>query len=309
MCCSPSWARPVAADAYHLDRKRVAAAFDRAAPSYDAHAVLQRTVAERLDERLEVVRMDPEWILDAGAGTGTGARLLRKRYGRARVVLVDFAPCMLRTARSKARKWLSREGYLCADTSALPLPAASVDLVFSSLALQWSGDLEAACTELRRVLKPGGLLMFSTFGPDTLRELRRSWAEVDRHVHVHAFMDMHDIGDALIRAGFSSPVLDVERITLTYPDLHGLMRDLKRIGASNASAGRPPGLTGRRALTRVQAAYEQHRRDGLLPATYEVVYGHGWAPEHDTRPQDGSTVATFPLSRLERRHGGSGRSA
>jgi len=293
----------MAADPYHLDRKRVAAAFDRAAASYDKHAVLQRTVAERLAERLEVMRLEPEWILDAGAGTGTGARLLRERYARSRVLLVDFAPGMLQTARRKARKWFSRERYLCADTAALPLPPASVDLVFSSLALQWSLDLDAACAELRRVLKPGGLLMFATFGPDTLHELRRSWAEVDRNVHVHAFMDMHDIGDALIRAGFSSPVLDVERITLTYRDVYTLMRDLKNIGASNASAGRAPGLTGRHALASLQAAYEQHRADGVLPATYEVVYGHGWAPERDTRPQDGSTVATFPLSRLKRAHG------
>jgi malonyl-CoA O-methyltransferase len=154
--------------------------------------------------------------------------------------------------------------------------------------------------EFKRVLKPNGLLMFSTFGPDTLKELRSSWAEIDKRTHVHTFFDMHDIGDALIRAGLSGPVLDVEHFTLTYKDLHALMHDLKVLGASNVSMGRHRGLTGKTTLVKVAQAYERYRRDGVLPATHEVVYGHAWAPEHGARPQDGSTVATFPVARLTR---------
>jgi malonyl-CoA O-methyltransferase len=142
--------------------------------------------------------------------------------------------------------------------------------------LQWCGDLDAAFREVRRVLRPDGLFAFTTFGPDTLRELRAAWAAVDGYSHVNTFIDMHDIGDALVRAGLTEPVLDVERVTLTYPDVLSLMRDLKVIGAHNVTAGRPRGLVGRGALRRVEAAYEPARRSGLIPATYEVVYGAAW---------------------------------
>ena len=158
----------------------------------------------------------------------------------------------------------------------MPLADASVDVVYSNLMLQWCDDLDALFAEFRRVLKPRGLLTFSTFGPDTLKELRAAWASVDGHTHVHRFIDMHDIGDALVRAGLSEPVLDVERFTLTYEDVQALMRDLKAIGAHNAAAGRAPGLTGRGRLRAMSAAYERYRSAGRLPASYEVVYGQAW---------------------------------
>ncbi len=143
--------------------------------------------------------------------------------------------------------------------------------------LQWCDDLDAVFAEVRRVLKPGGLLTFTTFGPDTLMELRRAWSSVDGYVHVNQFLDMHDIGDALVRAGLAEPVLDVERYTLTYPDAIVLMRDLKAIGAHNVTAGRPARAHRPRSrLPRMCAAYEAYRRDGRLPATYEVVYGAAW---------------------------------
>jgi malonyl-CoA O-methyltransferase len=158
----------------------------------------------------------------------------------------------------------------------LPLATASVDLVFSNLMLQWCDDVPGALAEVRRVLSPGGLFACSTFGPDTLHELRASWATVDADSHVNRFLDLHDVGDALVRAGFVEPVLDVERVVLTYPDSFALMRDLKAIGAHNATRGRPRGLTGRARMDRMSAAYERFRRDGRVPATFEVLYATAW---------------------------------
>jgi malonyl-CoA O-methyltransferase len=182
---------------------------------------------------------------------------------------------MLREAR-KHMGFFRRFERVCADVRQLPFSDASVDIAVSNLMLQWCDDLDAAFREVRRVLKPDGLFAFTTFGPDTLRELRAAWAAVDGYSHVNTFIDMHDIGDALVRAGLTEPVLDVERVTLTYKDVLSLMRDLKVIGAHNVTAGRPRGLTGRGALRRVEAAYEPARRSGLIPATYEVVYAAAW---------------------------------
>jgi len=137
---------------------------------------------------------------------------------------------------------------------------------------------------LHRVLAPGGLLMFSTFGPDTLKELRDAFRSVDRYTHVHRFIDMHDVGDALIACGFADPVMDMEILTLTYADVRELMRDLKAIGAHNVTRGRPATLTGKSQLAKVAQNYEAARRDGRLPATFEVIYGHAWKPQPRVGP-------------------------
>jgi len=191
---------------------------------------------------------------------------------------------------------------VCADAAGLPLRTGSVDLVFSNLMLQWCSDPDAVFSECRRVLKPGGLLTYTTFGPDTLVELRRAWATVDDLTHVNRFIDMHDLGDAMIRSGFAAPVMDVERCTLTYADAHALMRDLKAIGAHNINAGRARALTGKSRLTRMIAAYEAFRREGRLPATYEIVYGQAWAAGSAAAgdsPRDGEV--RIPVSRITRR--------
>jgi malonyl-CoA O-methyltransferase len=154
--------------------------------------------------------------------------------------------------------------------------------------------------EFHRVLRPGGLVHFTTFGPDTLHELRRAFAAVDDRSHVNHFADMHELGDGLVRAGFAEPVLDVDRHVLTYTDALALMRDLKAIGAHNVTSDRPRGLTGRRQLEAMQAAYERERRDGRLPATYEVVYGHAWRGIGGRRRRAGEPVA-IPLAAIGRR--------
>ena len=286
---------------HDLDAQAVRRAFDAAAAHYDAHAALQREVADRLLARLDYMSVTPAVVLDLGAGTGYCTKLLERRYPKARILLADVAPAMLATARAGARRFFSRRGYVCADASALPLAGASIDLIVSSLTLQWCEDLGAVFAECARVLRPGGLLLFSTLGPDTLRELRAAWAAVDEAPHVNRFHDMHVVGDALIHGGLSSPVMERDDLTVTYEDVITLMRDLKGIGAQNHHLQRARALYGRQRLGRLAAAYEKYRRDGLLPATYETVYGHAWAPRHDTRPQDGSTVATFPMRGLKRR--------
>lgn len=264
---------------FRLDRPEVRASFDRASATYEAAAVLQARVADELLARLEPFNLEPEVVLDLGAGTGRGTGELKKRYRRALVIALDLAPGMLHEAR-RHQQLFRRFERVCGDAMRLPLADASVDVIFSSLMLQWCDPLDEAFAEIRRVLKPGGFFAFTTFGPDTLRELRTAWAEADgdaeEYNHVNHFVDMHDVGDALVRAGLSEPVLDVDRMQLTYPDALSLMRDLKAIGAHNMTAGRPRGLLGRARLRRMQHAYEAFRKNGRLPATYEVVYGAAW---------------------------------
>ena len=274
-------------DIYHLDKARVRASFDRAAKSYDAAAVLQKLVREDMLSRLDLVSLKPESILDAGCGTGHASKALMQKYPKAQVVSLDLAMGMLHktqlintsfTQRIKQGFGLNKQHLLCADIEQLPLADASLDMVWSNLAIQWCNDLDAAFTDIHRVLRTDGLLIFSTLGPDTLKELRAASSMDREHVHVSRFIDMHDIGDALVRAGFSAPVLDVERITLTYNDVMAVMRDLKSIGAHNAADGRSRSLQGRGFLKQLTANYERYRKDGKLPATFEVVYGHAWKP-------------------------------
>lgn len=266
-------------DEFSLDRGKLRASFERAADSYDACAVLQREVGARLLERLELTAIEPRHILDLGCGTGVHLQALQHHYPRARLLAADFSFNMLTRARRR-RGWWRRQPLVCADVQRLPFAAGSFDFIYCNLVLQWCEDLDLAFSELRRILAPHGLLLFSSFGPDTLKELRAAWREVDGYTHVNRFIDMHDIGDALIRARFVEPVMDVEQLTLTYADLRALMRDLKSIGAHNVTAGRSRGLAGRERLQRLGGVYETFRRDGKLPASYEVVYGTAWTPAY-----------------------------
>ncbi|NIR60102.1 MAG: malonyl-ACP O-methyltransferase BioC [Gammaproteobacteria bacterium] len=283
---------------YLIDKAKARASFARAASGYDAAAVVQREMCARMLERLDLVKLAPAVVLDVGSGTGTSTAGLIARYRGARVIALDLAVPMLQRARARHR-WWRRPAVVCGDAEALPLAEASVDLLFSNLTVQWCNDLDRAFAEFRRVLRPGGLAMFTTFGPDTLRELRAAWDAVDAHTHVNVFMDMHDVGDALVRARFADPVMDVERLTVHYPDLAALMSDLKQIGARNVTGGRARGLTGKGRLAAVREAYEGFRVPEGLPASYEVVHGHAWRPSGE-RPGDEPGVATVPLEALRR---------
>jgi malonyl-CoA O-methyltransferase len=307
------------ADAGRLDRASMRRAFERAAATYDSAAVLQREVGQRMAERLGIVRLDPAAILDAGCGTGEALGELHARYPRARLVGLDLAYPMLQAARRRdltvqadtrplIRRLLgafaaparARPALVCGDVCRLPLAARSVDLVWSNLTLQWVDELPQALAELHRVLNVGGLFTFTTFGPDTLIELRRAFAAVDAGAHVNRFLDMHDVGDMLVQAGFADPVMDMEMITMTYPDAGALMRDLKAIGAQNARADRSRGLTGRRKWQGMLAALEPFRRDGRLPASFEIIYGHAWKPEPRV-VGDGRAIVRFDRGPGERR--------
>lgn len=269
------------------NRTLIRRAFERAAATYDQAAVLQREVSDRMTGRLDMIKTQPTTILDAGSGTGYGARALRQRYEGARVIELDLAWSMLQQARGSARWWHkslpflrpARPEQLCADLERLPLASQSVDMVWSNLTLQWLTPPDQAFGELLRILRPQGLLMFSTLGPDTLKELRQAFAGLDGFNHVNRFIDMHDIGDALLRAGFSEPVVDMEYITLTYESVKAVLLDLKAIGAQQLQEGRNPGLMGRQRWQKVLAGYERLRQEGRLPATYEIVYGHAWKPQ------------------------------
>jgi len=280
-----------------LDICSVQRSFDAAADAYDEHAVLQLEVAQRLLSRLEWLKVAPQTILDLGAGTGQPTAMLMKRYSSAHLVALDLSPAMLKRTRKRGR-WLKRPQVVCGDSHQLPLANASVDMVFSSLSLQWCDRPELAFSEIRRVLKPDGVLLFSTFGPDTLKELRSSWAAVDGSHHVHAFMDMHDVGDIIVQAGLQEPVMEREVLTLTYDSARDVMKDLKYIGASNALQTRSRGLVGRHRFKQVEQAYEQWRVDGRLPASYEVVYGTAWSGQSS---RDG--MATISIEDIGNRSG------
>jgi malonyl-CoA O-methyltransferase len=281
-----------------INKQAARLAFSRAASRYDDSAVLQREIAGRMLDRLDYIRLEPRTILDAGSGTGEATAALLKRYPKARVIALDFALPMLHQVRNRGR-FMRRPTTVCADLEQLPLATASVDLIYSNAALQWCTDLEGTLRDLRRVLRPGGLLMFSTFGPDTLRELRQAWSEVDHEPHVSPFLDMHDIGDMLMKSRFAEPVMDAEYITMTYRDARQLMRDIKGIGAHNAMEARHRGLTGKQRMQRFMEAYEQFRSEGRLPSTWEVVYGHAWAPEQG---QDEEGVTRIAIDSIARRN-------
>ena len=260
-----------------IDKERVRQSFSKSAPEYDQAAVLQREIGDRMLERLDYVKLKPEVVLDAGAGTGHCSDELLKRYKKAKILSLDFAMPMLQQAGKRGR-WLRRPSCICGDIEHLPLADQSVDLIFSNVAIQWCTNLQQTFAEFLRVLKPEGLLMFSTFGPDTLKELRAAWAEVDQLPHTSQFVDMHDLGDLLVHEQFADPVMDAEPMTLTYSTVSDLVKDLKAIGAQNADSGRQRGMMGKKRWHSMVKAYEQFRQQDRLPATYEVVYGHAWRP-------------------------------
>lgn len=283
---------------FSIDKNWLRKSFGHAATTYNEVAVLQKEVATRLIQRLEYINISPQTILDLGSGTGFCSKLLEQKYTKSKLVSLDIAHGMLLYARGQQgflRRLRKKQQFICGDAEALPLRSDTCELIVSSLALQWCFDLDTTFQEMRRVIKPGGLLMFATLGPDTLKELRQSWKQADDYPHVSAFIDMHDIGDALMRAGFSEPVMDVEHITLTYNSVNDLMLDLKNLGSRNALRGRAAGLTGKNKLKIMKSTYENFRRDGVLPATYEVVYGHAWISEHKTDLSQSSSAFPIPV--------------
>ncbi|MBK1735275.1 malonyl-[acyl-carrier protein] O-methyltransferase BioC [Halorhodospira abdelmalekii] len=273
-------------DRQRVQRRRMA----RCAKRYEPAAALQREVAERLLERLEPVHLAPRRVVDVGAATGYATRALLKRFRTAEVYAIEDAPDLLRRCRKRG-SWLRRPRCICTDPEALPFPDGSIDLLFSNLALQWASDIGAALAEMRRVLSPAGALFFTTLGPQTLEELRGAWAEVDHYTHIHTFCDKPIVGEAMLRCGFTGPVVDGEQLTLTYQQPRAVIRELKALGSINASTRRPRGLASPHRLARVEAAYSRRFRqaDGRVPATYEILYGHAWGGPGEGGPNGAET--------------------
>lgn len=259
--------------------------FGRAAASYDEAAVLAKEVSLRMTARLDVVKLAPARVADIGCATGDGIRTLWARYPQALSLAIDFAPAMLAEVQRRV-PWTDRLRHraprcLAADVRALPLANGTLGLAWSNLMLHWLDDPLPAFRELQRVLEVGGLLMFSTLGPDTLQELRAAGATTLRRFH-----DMHDLGDMLLAAGFADPVMDMERIELSYASPRGLLRDQRLLGVRDGLLG-PLGFREGRRVFRAWA-----RRDGRLPATFEIVYGHAWKAAPKTAA-DGRAIVRF----------------
>lgn len=294
-----------AAQALLVDRRQVRRAYQRAAAGYDQAAAIPREIASRMHERLDYCKLDVQRVLDLGCGTASDLPLLQQRYPQAQVIGADLSLAMLAVGAAKARgerSLLNRllpftskgQPLVAADAVAQPFKDASVDLIWSNLVLHWLGDPGPALAEAKRLLKVGGLFMFAVPGPDTLRELRTAFG--DQHTHTQRFIDMHDWGDMLVGSGFADPVMDMEMLTITYADLDAMVAELRALGATCAMADRRQGLLGRAGRERLIAGYETLRRDGRLPASLEIIYGHAWKAEAQAKPQqtaDGRAIIQF----------------
>lgn len=279
----------------HLDLRQVRRAFARAAGTYEQHDALQREVQARLFDSLDYYEGTPARVLDVGCGTGRSAALLRRRWRHAEVLALDVAVPMLREARHHAG-WRRALLRVCASATALPLADHSVDVVYSNLCAPWCGAPRDLFREWVRVLRPGGFLVASSLGPDTLRELRSAWAAVDAtQPHVLPCLDMHDFGDAVLAAGLKDPVLETDHVTLTYADVHGLLADLKGLGATNAHAERRRGLTGKARFRAMLDAYAAPHAGGRIPATVELVTLHGWGFPAGAMPLYGGRDTPFEV--------------
>jgi malonyl-CoA O-methyltransferase len=278
-----------------LERETIISHFNKAAETYEEAAVLQREVADRLIDRLAWIKKAPQTIVDVGARTGYTTQLLRRSYPQAQILAVDWANHLLQSP--SLNEFATTR--ICAEPDRLPLPAQCADLVVANLVWHWLDDPARSLREWRRLLKPGGLLLLTACGPDTLYELRASFAAVDTYPHVHLFLDMHDIGDAILAAGFADPVMQAEHLYLSYSSLSGLFRDLRGTGVTNALNSRRRTLTGKQRWRQMLAEYQKFSSsDEGFSATIEVVYGVAWMPEiASTTGEEGEVV--FPISQLK----------
>ncbi|MDF2939929.1 MAG: malonyl-[acyl-carrier protein] O-methyltransferase BioC [Gammaproteobacteria bacterium] len=257
---------------------------------------LSRETADQLLERLQLIKQQPKSILDLGCGTGDFTYRLSKLYPKAKVLGLDIAEQRLKYAK-KQRPWFNKTRFMPGNIENLPFPDNSFDLIVSNLSLYWVKDLNQAFKEIQRVLKPEGVLLFSSLGPDTLLELRESLAQIDNKPHVNVFLDMHDVGDALLKAGLKDPVMDVETLTQQYSSLLDLLKELHEAGESNAHCERSKGLMGKQALQKLESYYEQYRSHfEKLPATFEVIYGHALGTEMLSKLENGEVH--IPLSKI-----------
>jgi malonyl-CoA O-methyltransferase len=273
--------------------------FDRAAERFDAASGVHREAGARLLDRLPLFSLKAAHILDLGTATGAVAAELAGRYPGASIVALDSSLPMLEAARARMAGALE-VACLAGDAHALPLAAGSMDLVVANLLLPWCVP-EQVFAELNRVLRRGGLVLFTTVGPDSLVELRRAWATIDEDIHVHGFVDMHDLGDLALRAGLEEPVMDVDRLELRYTSFDRLLTDLRATGSANAAAGRRRTLTGRGRARAFREALVPRDRSSAFSVTVELIFGQAWGGGIEAaRPQAGGAVR-IPLDSIARR--------
>jgi malonyl-CoA O-methyltransferase len=268
-------------DRFLLNSRDVRRRFDRAANTFGDADFAHGVTRDGLLARLQPVRIDAQTVLDLGAAIGSATALLQKRFGGAHIVSLDLSRNML-LQRKRRRRWFTRTSSVQADAARLPFADGSFDVVFANQLLPWVNDHAAVFAEVSRVLRKGGVLAFATLGPDSFRQLSHAWGQVDGHAHVdpahvHRFPDMHDIGDALVRAGLADPVLDVDRLTVKYPDAGKLFRDLTLSGSRNSLAGRRRGLLGKRQFKALVAALSETTPGAGIEIELELVYGHCWS--------------------------------
>lgn len=286
-----------------IKKHRVCDDFSKAAPSYDDAAVVQHEVCKRALQRVDMLELKPATVLDVGCATGRCLQGLASRFPRSLMLACDLAmPMLLQHRRQPAGPGLAH--LVCCDAEQMPFDEGTVDLLFSTSTFQWCTDLPRVLAECGRVLCAGGVLLFTTFGPDTLLQLRRSFARVDDLPHVHEFIDMHHIGDMMVEAGFVDPVVDMEMIDIQYPSVQQLLRDLKATGSQakfEASRSKPPGLMGKRKFRSLLEAYEAYRlENGRFPASYEVIYGYARKPAHPGSTAAGPGEVRVPASGIRR---------
>ncbi len=258
-----------------LNRKHVRRRFERAARSFDEADFVHATTRDGLLARVAPLLVEAKIVVDLGAATGAANKSLEKRFRKARVIAVDIAHNMLAKARDR-RSWLSRTSVAQASADRLPFANESIDVIFSNLLLPWVTEPGPVFSEIARVLRKGGVFAFATLGPDSLQEVRLAWSQVDDKPHVNRFMDMHDLGDGLVNAGLRDPVLDVDRLSVSYTSSDNLFADLTAAGARNMLQQRAQGLTGKRRFASMVAALDNTARDGHLALDLELVYGHCW---------------------------------
>tara|TARA_B110000196_G_C21151432_1_gene669952 strand:- start:4844 stop:5668 length:825 start_codon:yes stop_codon:yes gene_type:complete len=262
---------------YLINKNIKRVAFNKAANSYDTHSKIQELISKKLFDRLSHINIYPNNILDLGSGTGLNGLLLQKKYRKSHIINYDFAENMLANSRKKQPNIIKRIlngnkfSYVCGDIEELGFAPNSFDLIWSSSAIQWCNDLSKILQMIKTILKPGGLFIFSSFGPNTLKELRA----IDNN-SVNTFIDVKNISDMLVGNRLLNPKLDVEDFTLLYTSIDKFFRDLKGIGASKSSSQLKKGLGGKDRIIKIKKAYEELRVEGKLPVTYEVIYGHVW---------------------------------
>lgn len=281
------------------EKNDISKAFNKAAAHYEKAALAQNEIGDRLLERLDYMKVTPQWVLDLGCGTGRFSEQLQRRFPKANVVGLDLAFDMLHQSK-KRQGWRRRWPLVGANMQYLPFANHQFDLVFANQSLHWSSDLKQTLLELQRIMKPEACLLFSTLGPDTFKEIRQSYAQIDNHAHVNDFIDMHDLGDALLATPFLDPVVDMEVLTLHYPSVHALLSSLKRQGVKNTNAQRNKGLSSPGQLKKFIDVFNQFKtHNGLFPLSYEVIYAHAWASPLQQKTINNETF--IPVSSLKKK--------